>query len=50
MKFRSYNIKNTNIRFIFLKFNYKYNLYIFYKNNINYYFKFIFLKESNLII
>ena len=35
-----YNVlKNTNIKYIFFKLNFRYNLYIFYKNNINFFSK-----------
>ena len=39
-KFIYNNIKNINIKHILFKINNKYYLYIFYKNNINFCFKF----------
>ena len=33
------NIKNTSTRYLLYKLNYRYYLYIFYKNNINFYSK-----------
>ena len=44
-KFTFNNIKNISTRYIFFKINYRYYLYILYKNNINLYSTFILINK-----
>ena len=55
IKFAYNNIKNTNIKYIFFKLNYKYHFYIFYKEDFNLYSKLkttkkLFFKLQNLMV